>query len=276
MYNSYGEIQLLKNLFTSKFDADKLFETVQYCKSGFILEFFEVKQLDKLKPAKILKLMSEYKTNVMRVYGGKTQHKFLQYIIDYCKDYSKRPDKKIVVGIKDLEWITALIEYNICNVYEFCRHWFELNKSAKDFVLSKCTFTTIKHFTHCFTDKDLAKYFESRPDMILLMKKPTQDMLRKYYSENPYKMSEVLVDNYPNDLLCQMIDDSRINTTIMSMNKNHCPLIEVYNKLCRGFDRFGNYGIDETNDEELKNYAQLVDNNIDLLKEYVKGRMLKD
>ena len=83
MYNTYTEMAHLKDLFTSKFDAGKLFNCVMDTKSGCLLQFFEPKQLDKLSPSMVMKIMSEFKSDVIRAYNGRTKNQVLQAIVNY-------------------------------------------------------------------------------------------------------------------------------------------------------------------------------------------------
>lgn len=274
MYNTYGEMMALKDLFTSKPDADKLYRCIQETKSGCLLRLFDIKILDKMTPWMIMKLMSTYKSDVIGAYNHKTKHKILQSIIDYCSDAYKKPEQIIKIQPKDLDWLFCVDEYDVCDAESLQKNRFELSKASKDLLITKGTYRNIEQFKNYLSDKDLAKAFERNVDIIRLIKKPTPEMLRKYWDENKYDRCMPVVDNYPLDLLVEMCERRGLSEPILQKNERFGGLLQVFYHLCMNSSYDKNYGIEQNSDDELKNYAQLVDNDTDLLKQYVKEKLL--
>jgi hypothetical protein len=107
------------------------------------------------------------------------------------------------------------------------------------------------------------------------MKRPTVEMLRAFYEDNPRSNDMPEVDYYPVDMLVDMAENHWIAKPIVEKNdKRFGGLLNVFTRLHLNTQWDTNYGIEKTNDDELKNYAQLVDNDIELLKGYVKDRLL--
>ena len=274
MFNSYSEVAMLKDLFVSKFDPNKLYEAVIATKTGYLLELFDIKQLDKLKPGQIITIMADFKTNVIRAYNKHTSNKILQRIIDFCYDPSIKYESKLKIGIKDLDWFVNLVDRDVCNIYELWRGRFELTPTAKKEMLEKYSVKTIKYFRVDFTEKDYAKYADKNIRLVELMNKPSYELLWKYYQENGgYEMNrKVEVSCYPIDLLVDMIDKQSLTPNILSLN-DKTGLLTVLYKIKHNSPYIQDYGLSKVNDQELINYASLVDNNKELLEKYIKNRL---
>ena len=276
MFNTYTEMAHLKDLFTSKFDSNKLYECVMETKSGCLLQFFTPKQLDTLKPYMIMHMLANYKSDVIRAYNNRTSNKINQAIMDYCMDYNKKPDKVITLAPKDLEWILAAHEKQACDIQALRKNRFKLSPKAKDLLLMHGTLTQISLFKDEISDKDYTKFWKDRLSLIPLMKKPTVEMLRAYYKENPSSNDLPEVDYYPVDMLVDMVESHRLVSPILTLNNEKTGgLLGVYWRLHMNQDWNKDYGIDETKDEELKAYEQLVNSDVSLLKEYVRNRLMK-
>lgn len=274
MFNTYTEMAALKKLFTSKFDAENLFNCVINTKSGCLLQFFTSKQLDKLKPSMIMKMMSDYKSDVIRAYNN-TSNKVLKGIVDYCIDCHKKPEQVIALSSKDMEWILAAHEFQVCDVKALMKDRFKLSQSAKDLLLQHGSQTQIMLMRSELSDKDFTKFWKSRLSLVRYMRKPTIEMLRAFYEENKRTNSMPEVDYYPVDMLVDMAENHWIAKPIVDLNdKRFGGLLKVFTRLHLNTQWDKSYGIEESNDEELKNYAQLVDNDIELLRAYVKDRLL--
>ena len=276
MFNTYTEMAHLKDLFTSRFDSNKLYECVMETKSGCLLQFFTPKQLDTLKPYMIMHMLANYKSDVIRAYNNRTSNKINQAIMDYCMDYNKKPDKVITLAPKDLEWILAAHEKRACDIQALRKNRFKLSPKAKDLLLMHGTLTQISLFKDEISDKDYTKFWKDRLSLIPLMKKPTIEMLRAYYKENPTSNDLPEVDYYPIDMLIDMVESHRLSTPIFTLNNEKTGgLLGVYWRLHMNPDWNKDFGVDETKDDELKAYEQLVNSDVDLLKEYVRNRLLK-
>lgn len=280
MFNTYTEMAHLKDLFTSRFDSNKLYECVMETKSGCLLQFFTPKQLDTLKPYMIMHMLANYKSDVIRAYNNRTKNKITQAIMDYCIDCNKRPDKVITLAPKDLEWILAAHEKRACDILALRKNRFKLSSKAKDLLLMHGTLTQILLFKDEISDKDYTKFWKDRLSLIPLMKKPTVEMLRAYYKENPASnsLSNSLpeVDYYPIDILIDMAENHQLPSPILTLNNEKTGgLLGVYWRLYTNSSWNKDYGIDESKDEELKAYEQLVNSDVDLLKEYVRNRLMK-
>lgn len=273
MFNTYTEMAALKQLFTSKFDADNLYNCVMNTKSGCLLRFFTAKQLDKLKPSKIMKMMSEYKSDVIQAYHN-TSNKILKAIVDYCID-DKIPEKVITLKPQEMEWIFAAYDCQVCDVKGLMKDRFKLSQGAKALLLQRGSQTQIMLMQSELSDKDYAKFWKDRLCLVKFMKRPTVEMLRAFYEDNPRSNDMPEVDYYPADMLVDMAEHHWIAKPIVEKNdKRFGGLLNVFTRLHLNTQWDTNYGIEKTNDDELKNYAQLVDNDIELLKGYVKDRLL--
>ena len=170
----------------------------------------------------------------------------------------------------------AAHEKQACDVVALRKNRFKLSPKAKDTLLLHGTLTHIGLFKDEISDKDLAKFWKERLSLIPLMKKPTVEMLRAFYADNPRSNDLPEVDYYPVDMLVDMADNHWLAAPILYKNDlrfNH--LLKVYWKLHTNQPWNHEYDIEQTDDEELKNYAQLVNEDVELLKEYVKSRLLK-
>ena len=276
MFNTYTEMAHLKDLFTSKFDSNKLYECVMETKSGCLLQFFTPKQLDTLKPYMVMHMLANFKSDVIRAYNNRTSNKITQAIMDYCMDYRKTPDRVITLAPKDLEWILAAHERQACDVVALRKNRFKLSPKAKDTLLLHGTLTQIGLFKDEISDKDYAKFWKDRLSLIPLMKKPTVEMLRAFYADDPRSNRLPEVDYYPVDMLVDMVDNHWMATPILEKNdKRFGGLLKVYWRLHMNQAWNKDYGIEETSDDELKAYEQLVNDDVELLKVYVKDRLLK-
>ena len=274
MFNTYTEMAALKELFTSKFDAQNLFNCVINTKSGCLLQFFTPKQLDTLQPSMVMKMMSDYKSDVIRAYY-KTSNKVLKAIIDYCIDCAKKPEQIIILKPKDVEWVFAAHEYEVCDIAALMKDRFKLSQGAKDLILQHGTQTQIMLMKNELSDKDYAKFWKTRLSLVRYMKRPTIEMLRVFYEENKRTNNMPEVDYYPIDMLVDMAENHWIAKPIVDLNdKRFGGLLKVFTRLHLNTQWDTDYGIEASTDEELKNYAQLVDNDIELLKAYAKDRLL--
>lgn len=274
MFNSYSEVAMLKDLFVSKFDANKLYTTIISTNTGHLLELFNIKQIDKLKPKQIMVIMAKYKSNVIRAYNKQTSNKILQRIIDFCYDPSIKYESKLKVGIKDLDWFVRLVENDVCNIYELWKGRFELMPTAKKELLEKYSVRTIKYFRSDFNQRDFAKYANKNTRLVELMNKPSYELLWKYYKENGgCEMNrKVEVDCYPVDLLITMLDKYELTPNILNMN-DKTGLLSVLYKIKSNTNWNKDYGLSRVKDQELINYASLVDNNKELLEQYIRNRL---
>lgn len=274
MLSSFSEAAMLKDLFVSKFDANKLYTTIISTRTGHLLELFNIKQIDKLKPEQIMVIMAKYKSNVIRAYNKKTSNKILQRIIDFCYDPNIIYESKLKVGMKDLDWFVRLVENDVCNIYELWKGRFELAPTAKKELLEKYSVRTIKYFRSDFNQKDFAKYTNKNIHLVELMNKPSYELLWEYYKENGgYEMNrKVEVDCYPVDLLITMLDRRELTPNILNMN-DKTGLLSVLYKIKANTDWNKDYGLSKVKDQELINYASLVDNNKELLEQYIRNRL---
>lgn len=280
MYNTYTEMAALKDLFTKKFEAQKLYECVINTKSGCLLQFFDSKQLDKLKPEQIMKMMSEYKTDVLRAYRN-TSNRILKAILDYCLDCGKKPEQIIEVSPKEIDWLYYAMDKNICDIQALMKDRFHFNKKTKVAILNWGNMTFIKQFKVNFNDKELIQYFNQNKErnykLITLLKKPTIELIRFYMSQAYYdSLRDVaLLDSYPIDFLVEVIDDKKITPDVKNIGfKQYGKLLEVYYKLATNSAYDSNYGIDESGDNELINYTNLVNNDKEMIRKYVRERLL--
>ena len=275
MFNSYGEIKSLKDIFLSKFDPKNVYEWIKEYKSGYLLEMFDIKQIDKLEPEHIISLMSNYKSNVIRAYNKHTKHKMLQGILDYCYDSSKLPEQPMTVSDKDLDWLLFVLHYDVCNISDLMKGRFKLAKSARERLITRASLTEIAHFQKELSEKELARVVDRNIEAIRFLKKPTVEMLRKYYDVNKWGGNYPVVDYYPVDLLVEMADNKALTNDIITINdKKYKGLLSVYCKLVKNSDWNNDWGIEKTSDEELKNFANLCDNDKEMVKNYVKEKLL--
>jgi hypothetical protein len=275
MFNSYGELKSLKDIFLSKFDPTKVYEWIREYKSGYLLELFDIKQIDTLKPDQIISLMSNYKSNVIRAYNNRTKHKMLQSILDYCYDARKLPEQPMTVNEKDLDWLLWVIHADVCVVSDLMKGRFKLSKGARERLITRASLTEISHFTKQLSEKELARVVDRNIEAIKFLKKPTVAMLRKYYEVNKWGGRYPVVDYYPADLLVDMANTQAITKDIIDLNdKRFGGLVSVYHKLIKNPEWNKDWGIEKTNDEELKNFADLCDNDKEMIKNYVKEKLL--
>lgn len=275
MFNSYGELKSLKDIYLSKFDPKSVYEWIKEYKSGYLLEMFDIKQIDKLEPDQIISLMSNYKSNVIRAYNKHTKHKMLQGILDYCYDSRKLPEQPVIVSDKDLDWLLLVLHYDVCNIPDLLKGRFKLAKSAKERLITRASLTEIAHFQKELSEKELARVVDRNIEAIRFLKKPTVEMLRKYYDVNKWGGNYPVVDYYPVDLLLEMADNKALTSDIITINdKKYNGLLSVYCKLVKNPEWNNDWGIEKTSDEELKNFANLCDNDKEMIKNYVKEKLL--
>ena len=128
-------------------------------------------------------------------------------------------------------------------------------------------------------DSDFENHWKDNLKLITIMKKPTAEMLRAYYDEYHNVRDVPVVDYYPTDLLIELCENHDLITSVLAENApRYKGLLEVYDKLCKSnmCNIYENdYGIDKLSDDELKTYEQLVNGDRDLLKKYVKDRLLE-
>lgn len=274
MYMKYAEVMLIKDLFTSKFDPNKLFNAITQTESGDLLCAFDIKQIDKLSPAQITYLLGKFKYSVLRAYRKRTSHKILERILDYSYDDTIKYDDKITVGMKDLPWFLGIIEHKVCNIYTLWKDRFQLSEVAKKEMLEKYPIDIVKCFRGEFTEKQLAKYADKNVRLIEIMKKPTAEQLWKYYKTvSSWAMcNRVEVDCYPNDLLVQMIHDRHISVEIIRRN-DRTGLIKPLFELVMNNARQLAETIQESKNAELQNYGALVNYDCDLLKQYIYNQL---
>ena len=280
MYNTYVEMAALKELFTKKFEAQRLFDCVINTKSGCLLQFFDSKQLDKLNPGQIMKIMSEYKSDVLRAYKN-TSNRILKAIIDYCLDCDKKPEQIIEVSPKEVDWLYYAMDKNICDIQALMKDRFHFNKKTKIAILNWGNMTFIKQFKVNFNDKELVEYLNQNMErnykLITLLKKPSIELIRYYLSQTYYdSLRDVAVlDSYPIDFLIEVIDSKKITQDVKNVGiKQYGKLLETYYKLVYNSAYDTDYGIDESGDNELINYTNLVNNDKEMIKGYLKEKLL--
>lgn len=277
MYNTYTEMAALKELFTKKFDPERLYDCIMNTKSGCLLNFFSIQQLEKLSHSQIMKVMSKFKSDVIRAYNRQTKNKVLQGILDYCYDSGMKPEK-VMVSAKDLDWFVSADDCDAIKVHEvLTKDRFELTANAKEMLLKKChNISQIKLFSKYLSDKDLFKHYNENPYLVLLMKKPTLEMIKAWYKEHWSRLDEVAVlDSYPIDFVVELIENRAITKDILSVaEKQYGKLVEIYKRLVQNNSYDDNYLIEEYGDEELKNFTSLSNNNRELIKQYVRERLL--
>jgi hypothetical protein len=236
---------------------------------------FDIKQIDKLEPEHIISLMSNYKSNVIRAYNKHTKHKMLQSILDYCYDSSKLPEQPMIVSDKDLDWLLLVLHYDVCNISDLMKGRFKLAKSARERLITRASLTEIAHFQKELSEKELVRVVDRNIEAIRFLKKPTVEMLRKYYDVNKWGGNYPVVDYYPVDLLVEMADNKALTNAIITINdKKYKGLLSVYCKLVKNPDWNNDWGIEKTSDEELKNFANLCDNDKEMITNYVKEKLL--
>lgn len=275
MFIKYNEIMILKDLFTTKFDANKFYKAIVETQSGDLLYTVDIKQLDKLTPTQIITLMKDYKNNVLRVYNKKTSNKILQRILDYCYDYTTIcQGETMTISVKELEWFFEIIKNNVCNIYDLwdkCK--FTLSDAAKKELLTKYAVSVCRCFRKEFTDKQLSKYADSNVGLVSIMKKPSAQQMWNYYNKfGAWRMCEnVEVNCYPNDLLVELINKNAISLEIIRRNDKDGLIKVLYN--IEKMSHRVKQTIDETNNAELQNYGALVNYDSDLLKQYIYNKL---
>ena len=277
MYNSYNELEMIKELFaTKKVDVNKLFDCIQMTKSGDLLYFFPIKVLDRMSHIQIVTLMSEYKSAVVRNYSKKTTNKILQSILDYCSDSNSKPESVIKIGVKDLDWLLSIQDKRICSVNELKKDRFKLAPDAIKALLKFGGISQIKSFADELTDKDYEKFLNDRIDLVYFMKKPTAEMLERFYAGKHFSLDMPITNTYSTRLLMTMIQDRQMTKDILKRNsKRYNGLLEVYEKLVRNSSYNTDYGIEQSGITELINYASLVNDDRELIKEYVETSLKK-
>ena len=280
MYNTYVEMAALKELFTKKFEAQRLFDCVINTKSGCLLQFFDSKQLDKLNPGQIMKIMSEYKSDVLRAYKN-TSNRILKAIIDYCLDCDKKPEQIIEVSPKEVDWLYYAMDKNICDIQALMKNRFHFNKKTKIAILNWGNMKFIQQFKVNFNDKELIEYLNQNMErnykLITLLKKPSIELIRYYLSQTYYdSLRDVAVlDSYPIDFLIEVIDSKKITQDVKNVGiKQYGKLLETYYKLVYNSAYDTDYGIDDSGDNELINYTNLVNNDKEMIKGYLKEKLL--